>query len=247
MIAGHVRVKLEPQSLDAVLVGTVWRQEVQPEAATPLRQRWLDDLAVMDDVVVEDEMKHRGATIASQHSAQQVQEEPAPFLVAFDPDQMSRAVAQGSSEEAFLVLPGRENPALLSRQGPVGTDSRIQVEVHFVDVEGFLVPFQGRKQRADLSQTPLATSLSPGAQHPSTSSAPSGAQDFQAGSERGSTDANSRALGHLPSQQLPAPTAAFPPTIGRGRPQELSESLQEVLVRLPVAILFPLILQSRVS
>ena len=59
MIAGHVRVKLEPQSLDAVLVGTVWRQEVQPEAATPLRQRCLDDLAVMDDVVVEDEMKHR--------------------------------------------------------------------------------------------------------------------------------------------------------------------------------------------
>src|SRR5258705_4116023 len=201
----------------------------------------------MDDVVVEDQMNHLSSTIASPQSAQQVQEEPAPFLVAFNPDQMARALAQGSGEEAFLVLPGRENPALLSRQGPVGTDSRIQVEVHFVDVEGFLVPFQSGKQRADLSQTSLATSLSPGAQHPSRSSAPSGAQDFQAGPERGSTDANSRAPGHLPSQQLPAPAGAFPSTIGRGQPQELSESLQEALVHLPVAILLPLILQSSIS
>ena len=160
---------------------------------------------------------------------------------------MARAVAQGSGEEAFLVLPRRENPALLSRQSPVGTDSRIQVEVHFVDVEGFLVGFQGGKQAADLSQTPLATSLSPGAQHPSTSSAPSGAQDFQAGPERGPTDANSCASGHLPGQQLPAPAAAFPPTVGGSQPQQLSEFLQEVLVHLPVAILLPLILQSRVS
>src|SRR5215471_15843114 len=123
VVSSYIRVELKPQALDVILVGTVRGQKVEPESASPLGERHLDDLAGMNGVVVEDQVKHSGSAIASQQSAQQVQEEPAPFLVALNPDQMTCAVAQSSGKEALYVLTGSENPTLLSGQGPVRAES----------------------------------------------------------------------------------------------------------------------------
>src|SRR5713101_5321112 len=156
MISGDVCMELEPEPLDAVLVGTVGGEKVQPDSTSPLGQGGLHDLALMDDVVVEDQVKHPGTAIAPQQSAQQIQEEPAPFLVAFDRDQMARPMVQGSGQKALLVLSRGEDPTLLAGQGPVGANAGVEVDVHLVDVERFLVPFQGREHRSDLSQAPRA-------------------------------------------------------------------------------------------
>jgi hypothetical protein len=40
MVARDVRVQVEPEALDPVLVGAVRRQEVQPQPVTELRQPW---------------------------------------------------------------------------------------------------------------------------------------------------------------------------------------------------------------
>jgi len=247
VVSGHVRVKLEPQAFDAVFVGTVGRQEVQPKSTTPFGERCLDDLAAVDCVVVEDQVKHPGATIVSQQDAQQVQEEPAPLLVALDPDQMSGAMAQGSGEEALYVLTGSENPALLPRQGPVRADPRIEIDIHFVDVECLLAPFQGREYRSDFSQTPLSARSSPRAQDSGPRPSPPSTQDSQTIAEGGSAHPDPCSPAHLPDEQFPTPTAALPATIGRNQHQQLLEDRQKVLVHLSASIVFSPILQPRDS
>jgi hypothetical protein len=62
-------VELEPQAFDPILLGAVRRQEVQSKPTAPLAERRLDDLAAVDCVVVEDQVKHSGTAIASQQSA----------------------------------------------------------------------------------------------------------------------------------------------------------------------------------
>lgn len=59
-------------------------QEMKAKPAAPLGECCLDDSAGVNGVVVEDEMKHPGPTIASQQGSQQVQEKPASFLVTLD-------------------------------------------------------------------------------------------------------------------------------------------------------------------
>ena len=102
VVSGHMGVGLEPQAFDPVFVGRVGRQEVQSKPTAPLGQSGLDDFAAVDGVIVEDQVEYPDTAITTQESAQQVQEEPAPFLVALDPNQMPRAMAQGSGQEALF-------------------------------------------------------------------------------------------------------------------------------------------------
>ena len=105
MVPGHIGVELQPQAFDAVLVGAVGWQEVETDAGAPAGQSGPHDPAVMDDVVVEDQVKDSGTTIATQQCAQQVQEQPASLLVPLDPDQVTRPVVQGTGQVAFFVAP----------------------------------------------------------------------------------------------------------------------------------------------
>jgi hypothetical protein len=211
MVSGYIGVELQPQAFDTVLVGAIGRKEVETDSGAPGRQSGPHDLAVVDDVVVEDQVKDSGTTITTQQCAQQVQEQPTPFLIPFDPDQVTRPVVQSTGQVAFFVLPWSENPPLLARQGPIGTDAGIQVDIHFVDVEPLLAPFQGGKQRLDLAQTSLTTGLSPRAQNPGATPAPPSLQNLQAGPEGRSAHSNSGSLHHLPNEQLPTPSGASHP------------------------------------
>ena len=60
MISRHVVVEVLPDSLDPVVVRAIRRQEVEPHLSAPARQGQLHLAAVMDLVVVEDDVDPSG-------------------------------------------------------------------------------------------------------------------------------------------------------------------------------------------
>ena len=76
VIPGDVGVQIEPQALDPVLVRAVRRQEVKPQFVAVAPEPGLGQAALVDDVVVEDQMDATGPAIGVQQRAQQVEEQP---------------------------------------------------------------------------------------------------------------------------------------------------------------------------
>ena len=56
MVASDVGVQVPPEALDAIVLGAVGREKVENEEITMLRQLALRLLALVNDVVVEDEV-----------------------------------------------------------------------------------------------------------------------------------------------------------------------------------------------
>ena len=56
MIAGHVGVPVEPDAVDAVVVGAVGREEVKNHAVAELGKEGPGLLAGVNDVVIDDEV-----------------------------------------------------------------------------------------------------------------------------------------------------------------------------------------------
>ena len=66
VVAGDVRVEVEPDTLDRVLVGAVRRQEVELDATAPVAHPRLDLTAPVDHIVVEHHMDLPCAGVAPQ-------------------------------------------------------------------------------------------------------------------------------------------------------------------------------------
>src|SRR5947208_2122039 len=109
MIPGDVGVQVEPQALDLVLTRAVRRQEVEPQAGAVATEPGLGQAALVDDVVVEDQMDAAGPAIGVQQRAQQVEEQPGRLAVAGDVDQPLVGGIVGAGQMTLLVLPGRHH------------------------------------------------------------------------------------------------------------------------------------------
>src|SRR5439155_14590261 len=70
MVPGDVGVQVEPQALDPVLVRAVGRQEVEPQFVAVATEPGLGQAALVDDVVVEDQMDATGPAIGVQKRTQ---------------------------------------------------------------------------------------------------------------------------------------------------------------------------------
>ena len=106
MIARDVGVQIAPQPLDPVLVRAVRRQEVQLQPGAVCAEPGLGQTALVDDVVVEDQMDDPNAATGIDQRTQQIQELPARLAIALDVDQPLVDRIVGARQVAFLVLPG---------------------------------------------------------------------------------------------------------------------------------------------
>src|SRR2546428_1249456 len=105
MVPGDVGVQIEPQALDPVLVGAVRRQKVEPQLGAVVAEPGLGQAALVDDVVVENQMDATGPAVGVQQRAQQVEEQPARLAVAGDVDQPLVGLIVGTGQMTLLVLP----------------------------------------------------------------------------------------------------------------------------------------------
>src|SRR3990172_7987595 len=105
MIPGDVGVQVEPQSLDPILIGAVRRQEIHPQPGAVAAEPGPGQAALVDDVVVEDQMDATGPAIGVQQCAEQGQEQPARLVVAGDVDQPLVGGIVGARQMALLILP----------------------------------------------------------------------------------------------------------------------------------------------
>src|SRR5205085_1403496 len=76
--------------------------------------------AVMDLVIVEDDVNRPGVPIADGHQAMDEQEEQGAVLpLPLDPGELPRAGVEGAGEIALLILPRSRDGLLLTHQHPV--------------------------------------------------------------------------------------------------------------------------------
>ena len=108
MVHRHVGVRFTPQlPLDPVVVRTVWRQKVQPELLSELRQPQPGLPAAVDDEVVQHHVDHRLVRVLDQQLLQQVDEQPAGLPLALHPDRTVRRRVHRAGEIALHVLARR--------------------------------------------------------------------------------------------------------------------------------------------
>ena len=75
MIARHVGVEILPDTLDAIGIGAVGRQEMQNDAAAESLQGPLGQESRVNPVVVDDEVDAAGAAVAAGQESEQLAEE----------------------------------------------------------------------------------------------------------------------------------------------------------------------------
>src|SRR5262249_8163552 len=154
----------------------------------------VDDLTPVDPVVVEHDVKQASPPITMQQRPQDVQEQPAALLVSLHPDQMPGAVTEGSGHEAFDVLSRGEDLALLTGKHPVRSNTAVQVDVHLVQVERFLLGAEMREHPSDNLQSAPTARRGPRTPDPRTGATPPGPQHSEAASDGGPTDLHTRTL-----------------------------------------------------
>ena len=111
VVAGHVVVEVLPQPLDAIVIRAVRRQEVELHLPLPGGQGQLDLAAVMDLVIVEDDMDPPRLRVRHRHQPMDQQQEQGALLsLPLDPGELTRAGVQRPGQVPLLVLAGSAAP-----------------------------------------------------------------------------------------------------------------------------------------
>ena len=107
MVAGHVVVEVLPQTLDAIVIRAVRRQEVELHLSLPGGQCQLDLTAVMDLEVVEDDVDPASIRVSHRHQPVDQQEEQGAVLaLLLDPGELARAGIERPAGYRFWFWPG---------------------------------------------------------------------------------------------------------------------------------------------
>ncbi len=207
MVSRHIVVEVLPESFDAVVVRTVWWQEVKPDLAGCLRlQRQLNLAAVVYAVVIENEMNPTSTPVCLRDKlVKELEEQQAVLPIAFHPGQLTSLGIQSTGEVALLVAPRCEDVLLLPGEHPVGSNLGIEVNVNLVDVQNDLTTREVVDQAANRSQSPLPTRFSPGAVDGWFGPIQSNSQLSQKSTHRGDADADAGSLSKHENQQLLRP------------------------------------------
>jgi len=191
-------------------------------------ERKLSPPARMDDVVVENQMNSPCAPVCPAQFPQQINEQEAAFLLAFNPTDLTRMGIQGSCDEIALVVTRRDDFLLLPWQHPVATDLRVEVDVDFVDVEYHLI----RPLRLDeppdrsLSSSPFF-GRDTGSDHGSRLT-PADLEPLESPVERPLADLHSSVLDKHSSQQFTSPGGSQVTEVLRRLSDNLNQGLFEI-------------------
>lgn len=151
MVAGDVGVQLLPDPFDPVVIGTIRRQEVQPELLTRRRGETLPDQPRrMDRVVVQDDVDPFRLRETLRQAPLQQDKQGRVLAAAGDGNQFFRPHLLRPGHRALLVLAGREHLLLLTAQHPVHADPGVQRKVGLVFVDRDFVRRQLSHQVLDL-------------------------------------------------------------------------------------------------
>jgi len=147
MVSGDIVMEILPDPLDLVRLGAVRRQEVQLELVTELTQDCLHAGALMDNVVVEDDMDPPGAPVGDTNGTDQVQKQPAGLAVTLYVGHPIALWIISTCQISLFVLSWRSYPPPPSGQHPVTPDAGVQVDVDLIKEEHYL-PWPSRLQKS---------------------------------------------------------------------------------------------------
>src|SRR5262245_23393166 len=238
VIAGNIGVQVLPRSFDPVVVRTVRRQKMQSDPAAEAGERHPRDLTVVNPVVIENHVNHRGLRTLRRELGQQGDEQRTGFTLAFDPNQRAGADVQRSRQITLDVLARRRDFLLLALHHPIPADLRIQVNVHLVLVERALVVRHRGQQATNFRQAPALGDRRPRAAHRRPWSAPPRLDQGQGPAHGRHVNANARLAFHRLEQKFTRPGRTPPAVLLRRRPHQPIQHVELVLVELGGAVVF---------
>ena len=112
MVARDVGVEVEPDTLDRIFVGAVRWQEVEHDFAVQALQYAPDHPAVVDDVVVDDEVDVLCSAVHGSELPRQLADQDAVLRQAVGPNQRSALCTQGASDVVLFILSWSEHAPL---------------------------------------------------------------------------------------------------------------------------------------
>src|SRR6516164_2485360 len=105
VVASNVVVKILPDPLDPIVIGAIRWQKVESHLAAPCGQCQLDLAAVVDLVVVEDDVDPTSLPVGGGHQPVDEQEEQNAVLAfSLDPSELTRASVKRPRQVTLLVL-----------------------------------------------------------------------------------------------------------------------------------------------
>src|SRR6266568_871487 len=115
MVTCDVRMEILPNPFNLVVVWTIGRQEVQFDPPRQVTSQGREhDVALMNAIIVEDQMQTARVRKLLVQLVQQVQEQITRFPLALHPDDHAGTDIEGACQIAFLILSRRENFFLLA-------------------------------------------------------------------------------------------------------------------------------------
>ncbi|MBK8233482.1 MAG: hypothetical protein IPK72_23620 [Candidatus Eisenbacteria bacterium] len=216
--------------------------QLDPPAELP--QRLLDPAALVDHVVVEDEVDCPGSVIDRGQKMKQTDEEPARFPVAFDVDQPTLGMVICASQVALLVPTRSLDVTLLPPQRPVRSDPRVLVDVDLVDEEHDLAAGTVGGQGAQLGDPILAPTAAPGASDERSRPLEHHTERAHHLAQVPKREPNVQFFRNHLSQDLERPSGSLKAMISRSADHDLEDSAANVFVDLERPVLRPPIEQA---
>jgi hypothetical protein len=155
-------VYIAPKTLDPVGVRAVRREEVEHYAPVEILKDTASEFAVVDLIVVDDEMNSSTAWVECCELPEKRAEELAGLAAVADPNDVSGASVECAGEVVLLVLAWGDDDALRAGQHPVSADLGIQMNVHLIGEIDGLALGAARGPPSDRGQNLFATPTWPG-------------------------------------------------------------------------------------
>jgi len=236
MVACDVRVHVEPDPLDAIVIGTVGRKEMQDDAIAERFEDASRRVTLVDAVVVEHEMNAPRAAITTSEMKEQLAEEFARLRVVADDVKAPSDHVERAGEIVFLIFAGRHDAPLLTAEHPVATDLRIQMDVDFVDVEHGLALRRVLFETTNLAQNTLLSLARPRTQYDRLRRTEPRAELMQRATHRTDGDAFESFALERETQKLARPRRSLPAEIARTSHQRSFEREKKLDRDLPSAV-----------
>src|SRR5438270_12428654 len=130
VVARHGVVKVRPDPLDPIVIRAIRRQKVELHLPLPGGQRQVNLAAVVDFVVVEDDVNSTSLAIAEGDQPMNQEEEQCAVLAfAFDPSELACAGIQRPGQTTLLVTSRCENLLLLTLEHPFRSGLGVHMNV----------------------------------------------------------------------------------------------------------------------
>jgi len=244
MIAGDVGVEILPTSLDAIVVGAVRREKVKDDAAVHVGEDSSDQFAVVDAVVVDDEVNSSRAAVGVDDAKEQQREKHAVLSWRINPRHDVVVRCERACEVVLHVLSRRDDAALLSAQHPIAADARVEMDIDLVGVEHRLAFRRARCERTQLAQTTFPLLARPRAEDDRPRHSVASAELAQDASHGARSDRAESATHHFSTEQLARPRRTLPSEVLRRAAQKLGDLATKAIVDLRATVEASLIVKT---